>query len=503
MLISLVCRGSEALKNLVLGGVASYVVVDGKKVDVRDLGNNFMVDKESLGESRAECCSRLLKEFNESVSGRYIAEHPEQLVDREPDFFKDFTLVIATQLTEPYQIKLDHICRRFGVKAIFGRSYGLFGLVRISTREHSVIETKPENVLQDLRVRNPWPELSGYAKSFDLESLDNMTYKHVPYVVLLLKAAELWRSKHGSLPTDRQAQRSFKQFLRELQRSSKEGFVDEGENFKEAVDNAHYLWSPQSISSEVSMYLDRASEYLESDDVSDFWILAEALKRFVQEGDGNLPLSGSIPDMTATTDLYLDLKRLYEKKAESDVAKMAAHVREILTDLRRDQSEIGIEYIRLFCKNSSHVKHLKYNTVEEEYKCFSSSKSSYLQSLLFSEDTAENAFLYTLFHAGDKFHATHGHFPGYYEEGIQEDIGRLKTIVNATLSEAGLPSVPISEEYIHELCRCGAGEIHTVAAVIGGILAEEAIKLLTHQFVPLNGTLVYNAIRSTSTAICI
>ena len=87
VLISLVCRGSEALKNLVLGGVASYVVVDGKKVDVRDLGNNFMVDKESLGESRAECCSRLLKEFNESVSGRYIAEHPEQLVDREPDFF--------------------------------------------------------------------------------------------------------------------------------------------------------------------------------------------------------------------------------------------------------------------------------------------------------------------------------------------------------------------------------------------------------------------------------
>jgi len=36
---------------------------------------------------------------------------------------------------------------------------------------------------------------------------------------------------------------------------------------------------------------------------------------------------------------------------------------------------------------------------------------------------------------------------------------------------------------------------------VGGIVAEEAIKLLTEQFVPLSGTLVYNAIRSTTLRI--
>lgn len=34
--------GSEALKNLVLGGVGSITVVDGSKVQIGDLGNNFM-----------------------------------------------------------------------------------------------------------------------------------------------------------------------------------------------------------------------------------------------------------------------------------------------------------------------------------------------------------------------------------------------------------------------------------------------------------------------------
>jgi tRNA A37 threonylcarbamoyladenosine dehydratase len=34
--------GSETLKNLVLGGVGSITVIDGSKVEVGDLGNNFM-----------------------------------------------------------------------------------------------------------------------------------------------------------------------------------------------------------------------------------------------------------------------------------------------------------------------------------------------------------------------------------------------------------------------------------------------------------------------------
>ena len=81
----------------------------------------------------------------------------------------------------------------------------------------------------------------------------------------------------------------------------------------------------------------------------------------------------------------------------ADVARVASHVKAILQELKRDQGEVSLEYIRLFCRNSNHVRVLKYISLEEEYKCFSQSRSSYLQSLLYSENTAENAFVYVRF----------------------------------------------------------------------------------------------------------
>ena len=44
------------------------------------------------------------------------------------------------------------------------------------------------------------------------------------------------------------------------------------------------------------------------------------------------------------------------------------------------------------------------------------------------------------------------------------------------------------------LLRYGNGEIHTVAAIMGGVASQEAIKLITHQYTLLNNTFVFNGI---------
>jgi len=49
--------------------------------------------------------------------------------------------------------------------------------------------------------------------------------------------------------------------------------------------------------------------------------------------------------------------------------------------------------------------------------------------------------------------------------------------------------------------RLGAAELHVVAAVMGGMAAQEAIKLITRQFVPFEGTLIYNGIASTTSVL--
>ena len=56
-------------------------------------------------------------------------------------------------------------------------------------------------------------------------------------------------------------------------------------------------------------------------------------------------------------------------------------------------------------------------------------------------------------------------------------MARLKSVALTLLAEAGAGTPPIPEDMISEMCRFGAGEIHNIAAVVGGIAAQEAIKV--------------------------
>ena len=81
---------------------------------------------------------------------------------------------------------------------------------------------------------------------------------------------------------------------------------------------------------------------------------------------------------------------------------------------------------------------------------------------------------------------------------MEEDVALLKSLANTTLAECSVSSPPVSDDLVVEVVRCGAGELHVVAAAIGAIASQEAIKLLTAQFVPVGGTLLYNAIHCTT-----
>jgi amyloid beta precursor protein binding protein 1 len=209
--------GAETLKNLVLGGIAAFTVVDATSVTARDLGNNFMVDLESLGTPKAKCVCAHLNELNEAVSGSFVEDKPEYLIESNPSFFDNFTLVIATQLCENIHLKLDSLLRQKGIPLLIARTYGLMGYVRLSLDEHCIIESKPDSRVDDLRLHEPWDELKAFSDSFDLASLDAKLYKHVPWGVLLMHVADKWRACHeGHLPTSTAERRELKEMLKVL-----------------------------------------------------------------------------------------------------------------------------------------------------------------------------------------------------------------------------------------------------------------------------------------------
>jgi NEDD8-activating enzyme E1 regulatory subunit len=89
---------TETLKNLVLGGIASFTIVDHGVVTQRDLGNNFFFDEASLGSGRAEAATRLLCELNDSVQGSFSDSNVHEVLQSRSNLFKDFDLVIASDV---------------------------------------------------------------------------------------------------------------------------------------------------------------------------------------------------------------------------------------------------------------------------------------------------------------------------------------------------------------------------------------------------------------------
>ena len=86
------------MKNLVLGGIASFTIVDGARVTARDLGSNFLLEAANVGSARAQAVAEHLKELNDTVDGSFIVEEPSALVAANPDCLSNFDLVIATQV---------------------------------------------------------------------------------------------------------------------------------------------------------------------------------------------------------------------------------------------------------------------------------------------------------------------------------------------------------------------------------------------------------------------
>ncbi|KAJ7981295.1 NEDD8-activating enzyme E1 regulatory subunit [Quillaja saponaria] len=447
--------GSETLKNLVLGGVGSITVIDGSKVEVGDLGNNFMVDESSIGQSKAKCVCSFLQELNDAVKGKFIEEYPEALIETNPSFFSQFTLIVATQLVEVAVVKLERICREANVLLVFARSYGLSGFVRISLKEHTVIESKPDHFLDDLRLNNPWPELRSFAETIDLNVEDPVAHKHIPYVVILVKLADEWAKSHGSkLPSTREEKKDFKELLR-----SRMVALDE-DNYKEAMETSFKVFAPPGISSGLQKIINDSSAEVDSNSL-DFWVMVAALKEFISnEGGGEAPLEGSIPDMTSSTEQYVNLQNIYQSKAEADFLAIERRVRSILTKIGRDSNCIAKTTIKSFCKNARKLKVCRYRTVEDE---FNSPNIPELQKYLTDEDYSVAAGIYILLRAVDRFAANYNTFPGQFDSVMDDDISRLK-------------------------------KLHAVAAFVGGITSQEVIKLITRQFVPMSGTFIFNGI---------
>eukprot|EP01080_Neovahlkampfia_damariscottae_P007628 gene7628-11950_t len=513
--------GGEVLKNIVLPGFGKFTIVDDKKVTEKDFGKNFYVSFSDLGKSRAQSVCHNIAELNpDNVSGNYLEEKPETLINEHVDFFDSYSCVIASNMDTALVSKLSKICEKKKQILMVVRSYGMLGYIRVQAPSHEVIEGKLDTPVDDLRIASPWPGLQKYFDAHQFEKMDYKTHCHTPYLVVLHKMLEKFKTKHGRIPKlgDDKDEDEYTQLIHEemkeasqrkeveLEEKMKNGEImdeftqetyssNQEENFTDALKFAFKAYEPYEIPYEVQEILDDERAEKLTKDSTDFWFLVNGAKQFLKnEGKGYLPLPGTLPDMTSDTSRYIKLQSVFRRKAREDAAVVKSYCDKELEKFGRKISE---QDVKEFCKNIYYIRQFSFKSIEDE---LDSKKID--SDILKYELTDSNSTMsyYVLLRCADLFYSKHGHFPGRKDsKSIENDSKELKVIVDKFLKEYDITE--LHDEFdgcIKEMVRFGCSENNSVSSLVGGVAAQELIKLCTKQRLPMVNTWLFSGIKGVS-----
>lgn len=159
-----------------------------------------------------------------------------QILDRSGPF----TLIMYTNPTRQEDVAtIEAHASQHQTPVVCIHSAGFYSYFRFSLHgTFPIVDTHPEvEKTTDLRLLEPWPELSEFAKDMvrGMDALDDHEHGHLPYLVILLHFLEQWRQSHdGKNPTTPKEKREFgKLVLGGSRTNNPEGGE---ENFQEAVD---------------------------------------------------------------------------------------------------------------------------------------------------------------------------------------------------------------------------------------------------------------------------
>mmetsp|Transcript_10827 Transcript_10827/g.31018 ORF Transcript_10827/g.31018 Transcript_10827/m.31018 type:complete len:531 (+) Transcript_10827:1858-3450(+) len=498
VLLRATAAGTETLKNLVLPGVGHFHVVDdvAKATHAEVASNFFLSDSDSR--SRAEVACSFLRELNPDVKGTFqhvpslsaVADWNEVFNGAKAETSKQI-IVIASDLEPSVLEAVSSACRDGKIPVLAVSSYGLIGTVRLQAPILALMDPKPTTSPPDLRLKNSFPALDELAASIKWDELKDHEHGHIPYPLILHKVAQEWKTGHdGNLPKTMDEKAAFRKAIESMSRG-----MDKELNFQEATQNAYLAYTERECD-----YMD---ELLGSIDASSkLGLLLGALQKFMT-ANGRPPLNGSIPDMTASTEIYVKLQSIYKDQATSDFDQM----KKLLND-----ASVSDEDLSTFCANVFSIGQLKTRTMVDEFNSAEIDEElveDWNMATFDPYEVPEHTPLlwYLGFRACQMFFTQNNNrYPGTTDDW-KSDIPKLQSCIaqvakHYRLAENDLVCTKVLNDaemkMAHEFTRYANAEIHVVASVIGGVASQEAVKIITGQYIPLDNTYVFNGIVSVS-----
>ncbi|KAI1490066.1 hypothetical protein F5X96DRAFT_575698 [Biscogniauxia mediterranea] len=136
LLITMKALANEVAKNLVLAGIGSLTIVDDQVVTEADLGAQFCVSQENIGQNRAVAAANHIKNYNPRVK---VYADPESIMNKGPSFFAGFDIVIATDLNPTLLAFINTATRLHNRQFYAAGTHGLYGYIFCDLIEHDYV----------------------------------------------------------------------------------------------------------------------------------------------------------------------------------------------------------------------------------------------------------------------------------------------------------------------------------------------------------------------------
>jgi amyloid beta precursor protein binding protein 1 len=449
---------SEILKNMCLHAIGHIVIVDDAKVTEADVGINFLVEEDCIGQNRADVVAKLLNEINPDPEIQTIIKSPTDLTVLDDPMFTSKTFVISNGNYSPDFIeKLSDKVRSKGMRQLHAQSTGFYGAFYLDAGSHYALEGGNDaEAPNDFRLDKPFQALKEYLESFDITKMTDSEIEKIPFIVPLYWARQQYLKKTGEKTIEFGKRGELRKILFEFDNGRDLEVIEETMG-----DNTAYGCERLSLPPNMQKCFDICDEFPE-DDI--FCRVVRAARDMYKE-QGVPPHYGGLPDINCSSEEYQRIKRIYREKGEEDTNYLISKL-----------PDIDPEFIRQYVKNSWRSIGMKYKPIKELISIPN-------KGFVYDENTKSAQHTQSVFIASRLFVQKNNRVPS---------IGDEKEMVQ--LSKENGAEDPGIEKVVEEFCRFKGTILPSVTATLSAIAAQEITKVIIKKATPINGILVYDAI---------
>ncbi|OJI98965.1 hypothetical protein ASPVEDRAFT_50535 [Aspergillus versicolor CBS 583.65] len=213
LLITFKALANEVAKNLVLAGIGSLTIIDDAIATEEDLGAQFFLTQDCVGQNRAQAAVPAIRSMNPRVQ---VFADASSVSTKPPDFFGQFDVTIATELDFSMYNTINAACRIAGRSFYAAGLHGFYGFVFSDLIQHDFVIERAKSNVPSASQETPTRSILNITTKKENDKIIEMVTKREMYSPLLLANTSPLPDEFTRLPRRRKQVTPFLSCLRAL-----------------------------------------------------------------------------------------------------------------------------------------------------------------------------------------------------------------------------------------------------------------------------------------------